>query len=423
MKVKVTLFLFYLLILLLPTQLGRHFFFKFSLLSGIRSDYLTPTIFLSDIIIFLIIIYQIHDNLKKRLIRNFSISKLFVLLLVIYLLFNSIFIASNQFAALYKTLKIVELSVLGFVILKIKPKISTTISLLSIDIFYISAVAIMQFIYQRSLGGIFWFLGERSFNASTPGIATFSLFGQLYLRPYSIFSHPNVMGGFFAVVLPLLFWFYLNNKQKNKVNTLWFIVNQILGISCLIITFSRLSWFVGIVGYLLVIFMKKKVFKNIMIMKEKILLTCFYIIIFLSSTFPLYIPNKFISGNQSWEERYNLLKATISMIVSHPTLGVGLNNSIIHAISYAPKWDLYFFQPVHNIFMLVFSEIGLLGFFIFLTSLLYIFRNALLKNKILLIPLIQMIIIGLFDHYLFTLQQGMLLFIIVASLAFLRENK
>lgn len=420
---KVTLILFYLLILLLPTQLGRHFFFNFSLLTGLRSDYLTPTIFLSDIIIFLIIAYQIHDNLKKRLIRNFSISKLFVLLLVIYLLFNSVFIASNQFAALYKTLKIIELSVLGCVILKIKPKISTIISLLSIDIFYVSAVAIIQFVNQRSLGGIFWFLGERSFNAATPGIAAFSLFGQLYLRPYSMFPHPNVMGGFLAVVLPLLFWFYLNNKQKNTLSFLWFITCQIMGITGLIISFSRLSWFVGIVGYLLIILMWKKVFIKLLKIKEKILLSGFYIIIFLSSVFPLFIPHELVRGYQSWDERYNLLKTTIAMIASYPVFGVGLNNSIIHAISFAPKWDLYYFQPVHNIYMLIFSETGLIGFFVFLISLIFFFRATLMQNKIILIPLIQMITIGLFDHYLFTLQQGMLLFTVVVSLAFLRENK
>ncbi len=420
---KVTLILFYLLILLLPTQLGRHFFFNFSLLSGLRSDYLAPTIFLSDIIIFLIFILQIHENLKKKVKNNFSVGKLFFLILIIYLLFNSVFIASNQLAALYKTLKIFELSVLSFVILKIKPKISTVIPLFSIDVFYTSIISIMQFIYQRSLGGIFWFLGERNFNAATPGIAAFSWFGQLYLRPYSIFPHPNVMGGFLAVTLPLLFWFYLNNKHKNALDTSWFIVCQILGISGLIISFSRLSWFVGIVGYLLIILIRKKIFVQLLKMREKILLSGFYVIVFLSSVFPLFIPRELVKGHQSWDERYNLLKTTITMIASYPIFGVGLNNSIVHAISYAPKWDLYYFQPVHNIYMLVFSETGLIGFFIFLISLIFIYRATLVQNKLILIPLTQMFILGLFDHYLFTLQQGMLLFTVFASLAFLRENK
>ena len=45
--------LFFLFLLFLPTQLGKHFFLDFSYLSGVRVDYLAPTIYLTDTIIFL----------------------------------------------------------------------------------------------------------------------------------------------------------------------------------------------------------------------------------------------------------------------------------------------------------------------------------------------------------------------------------
>ena len=43
--------LFYLLLLLIPTQLGYHFWPDFAFVNGIRVDYLAPTIYLTDLLI------------------------------------------------------------------------------------------------------------------------------------------------------------------------------------------------------------------------------------------------------------------------------------------------------------------------------------------------------------------------------------
>jgi len=57
---------FYLLILFLPTQLGRHFFFDFSFVSGIRIDYLAPTIYLTDILVLLLFIAWVLNLLGRH---------------------------------------------------------------------------------------------------------------------------------------------------------------------------------------------------------------------------------------------------------------------------------------------------------------------------------------------------------------------
>ena len=49
--------LFFLLILLLPLNLGKHFVIKDSYVLGLLIDYLIPTIFVQDILVFLIILY------------------------------------------------------------------------------------------------------------------------------------------------------------------------------------------------------------------------------------------------------------------------------------------------------------------------------------------------------------------------------
>src|SRR3989338_7471317 len=94
---RILLFLF---ILFLPTQLGKHFFFDFSYLSGIRVDYLAPTVYLIDIIVFLLAIVNL-----KIVINFFRNKKILIssLLLLINVLFSRLPIIS-----FYWFIKIIE---------------------------------------------------------------------------------------------------------------------------------------------------------------------------------------------------------------------------------------------------------------------------------------------------------------------------
>src|SRR3989338_7356441 len=70
-------FLLFLFILLLPTQLGKHFFFDFSYLSGVRVDYLAPTIYLTDILALLLLIINFksfwHFLKEKKILTLFAL--------------------------------------------------------------------------------------------------------------------------------------------------------------------------------------------------------------------------------------------------------------------------------------------------------------------------------------------------------------
>src|SRR5260221_12343343 len=58
--------LFFLILLLLPTQFGRHFWPSFSFVLGQRVDYLTPILYLTDILIVLFVILNLIQNIKNR---------------------------------------------------------------------------------------------------------------------------------------------------------------------------------------------------------------------------------------------------------------------------------------------------------------------------------------------------------------------
>ena len=201
---NIILFSFFLF--LLPTQLGKHFFPPFSYINGVRVDYLSPTIYLTDIIIFLLFLF----NFKA--VINFFKNKN-VLLGLGLLLINSL-LAKNQLTAFYQLIRIVEFLIvfsLGRQLFKIiKEKLLLIILLLTSSFQLI--LAALQLISKHSIQGIFYFFGERLFSLSTPGIAKAAFQGIEFLRPYGTFSHPNSLSGFFL----LLYFFVLTNKKFNK---------------------------------------------------------------------------------------------------------------------------------------------------------------------------------------------------------------
>jgi len=79
----------------------------------------------------------------------------------------------------------------------------------------------------------------------------------------------------------------------------------------------------------------------------------------------------------SAESRVPLMKLAFRIIEDHPVLGVGANNfSVVMGAYYGPELRHGFRFAVHNRYLLVFAETGILGVFAFLTFLLGTLRKA-----------------------------------------------
>jgi O-antigen ligase len=75
------------------------------------------------------------------------------------------------------------------------------------------------------------------------------------------------------------------------------------------------------------------------------------------------------------------------------------------------------YQPVHNIYLLVFKELGLVGLLLFLVWLGMAFVRRYTHDHLVYAGLFSMLLlIGLFDHFLWTIQAGSLLFWLIAGL-------
>ena len=263
-------------------------------------------------------------------------------------------------------------------------------------------LGLFQVVKQASLGGFFWYLGERTFNLFTPGIAKASFLGKVFLRPYGTFSHPNSLAGFILIGLILIF-----TKKKlfwaDKISLL-------CGLSLLILCFSRTVWLMVLFLSLIYIF-----WRIIDGYRIKLFEFSYYFMIG-AVLLTVFLFSRSIIETASFENRRVLANFALELIKKHPFFGVGVNNFLINLSLSDLSWSVVsFLQPVHNIFLLTGSEVGLIGLIIFIIFLIFTIRKIVQPS--ILVALLAIIFTGLFDHYWLTLIQNQLLFVLILGLA------
>ena len=439
-RINLSAIFFYLLVLFLPTQFGKHFWPNFSYVYGIRIDYLSPTLYFTDLLVIGLILFWVLEVLINakgtrqvmKTARN-SVVKLLIICLFVLFLLIGIFRSNNPSAGIYGIIKFLEY-VLLFSYTAKNFRILNRFILFSTLIFAVlfeSLLTIAQYVNQGSIGGILYFLGERSFNSQTPGIANASINGQLFLRPYATFSHPNVLAGYLFVFMVLIIYYA---KQKFfKQNVVVFLILTCSSIA-LFLTMSRVSifaWSVVVLFFLTHGFWKKTRMVStkkayLLKIKNKILLLLFFIIVLFTFTFPIGLRFfQFSFSDETIVQREILIQDSIVMFEHSPIFGVGLNNFLVNLPFVQKQYgeELYI-QPVHNIYLLVLSETGIVGLALFLYLLWKTYKRLKKNtNPELLALFFFVLFLGFFDHYFLTLQQGQLLIVIIFGLFWSNPKK
>ena len=420
---KLQTILFPILIFLLPTQLAFHFWPKFAFIFGIKVDYLAPSVYLSDLFVLVLIfswfLELLIDKKIKLKLKHSNKSYFLLTLFFVFVLLN-ICLAIIPQVALYKWFKILEIFLLATYVSQRKSLdiLKEVVFPLSLSVVFFGLIGILQFVFQKTLGGALYLFGERSFNASTPGIALFSFQGKDYLRAYSTFSHPNSLAGYFASVI-LLVLMYPFKQIKSIPSRLFLIILGLIGCICLFLTFSRSVAASTLISLVLVSLPKKINNRGI-----NMLIFIFLFLSFFQSTILKHLVDIDLFMDKNIIERINLLGCSGKMVAKNFVFGVGLGNFIpeLVKIGCAQK-GMWLLQPVHNLFLLVFSETGIIGLILVTLFLLKVLKIILTnKNKSFLLGALLIILIsGFFDHYWLTLQQNMLLLSIIFGLTF-RNN-
>jgi len=406
---------FYFSVFLISIQLGKHFWPNFAFVQGIRIDYLSPTLYLSDIFILLFIVLHIFNNFSAffKLISKSIILPLFLISILI-----SSFYAQNFDTSVYWSLKIIEIILFGLCIANYslsKKRIYTLVDVVVIAAILQSIIAFFQFVFQGSLGGLLYFLGERSFNVDTIGISTFFTNGKEILRAYGTFPHPNVLALFLSI--SLIFLLYIILKEKTGKRVYFYILSFMPIFLALLLTASRIIILLTIIITLLSFVKSKKHF--------------FYAIMGLFIVIPLYLlifSGRFLTLSSlidAFNVRVAFISSSISIIRNNFLFGVGLNNTFFET-EIIKNLPIYVrFQPVHNIYLHILSQVGIFGGVFIGVFLFKILHRAIKlgsdRNSFLFIVsflVLQVLIVGLFDHFLVTLQQGMLMSALLIGLLF-----
>lgn len=412
--------LFFLVLLSIPIQLGKHFWPTSAFINGIRVDYLSPTIYVSDVLVLLLLLVSLPGLFKPMLL---AWRRLFTFLLLVTLLLSTLFASNMQLAGL-AVLKFFELWYLGFYISRKfkKDDWSFLISAFISGALFESIIILFQFLLQHSIGGFFYFFGERTFTVSTPGVAIFSLNGNQILRGYGTFPHPNVAGFYLLISFVLLMQFRIKGPGLKLFKTVCLFLIS-LGI---ITTFSRIVILLALLSLIIRILMtdrNKKGKKAIVAVGA--VLTCVLIGVVL-------LP-RFLNGIvRDWLLRVQLFDIFIKIFTSHIPFGVGLNNYFSYESSFQKTIGPTLLQPVHNVYLLWIVQTGLVGLFSLISFISILVRRIekwskrFYKKSSMFFTISMLVIfglfIGLFDHYLLSLQQGQLLSAVILGLFFSKEK-
>lgn len=348
----------------------------------------------------------------------------------------NILVAVNPMVAIYKWLRIGQLLITFFYFRKNKELIKESLfKIIPIWIVFESLLSMAQIANNGSLNGIFYWLGERSFSFNTIGIAQISVLGRGLIRAYGTFSHPNSLAGFLLVGLLLWWWMKSKTKplcldksrhlplKKGEINNLFWWVVLWFGFLGILVSGGRTVWFLTfilILGFLLRE-IKNKV--NILSLVFLLLGILSFVLALVNLEYPL---SNFIGG---WDinginKRMQLNVVGLKMIKESPWFGVGLGNFLVRLPEFQKNSGVYWLQPVHNILLLVWSQIGTLG--LFLGFLLFdkfvsFSRSSGISlrskdNVIFKIILGVVLISGMVDHYWLTLPQNVWLLILVLGI-------
>lgn len=443
---------FYSLILSIPIQTGKHFWPTFSKIAGIRVDYLSPTLYISDIVILSFIIVtgitfiqksfwfiqnqRLNSSNKKVLSKQRKTITLtflhnkklwFFAFFLISLCISTLF-AKNFFAALYGWVKYLEFGLLGISIAVFfdKKQIKPFIYSLLIGSLFSSGVALTQFFLQSSIGGIFYIFGERTFTASTPGIAIFAQDGLTLLRPYGTFAHPNLLAFylFMTTVCTLLYVRTLSVSKKSIAIYFLTLINSLT----LLVTFSR-SILVLFAVFLISYTLKLRQTK----LKTLILIFCIFgagLYLWLFSGRFLTVSNIFVDSSY----RFDLLAIGWDIFIKHVLFGVGPKNFFVYEVPYIHAFSPIFLQPVHNVLLLTLVETGIVGGLVLLLGtgltfkrLIGAIKRSSGKEHSFIVSLFWIfsgiILVSLGDHFFITLQQGLLFSAVTMGLLWSRVTE
>ena len=451
-------------------NIRKVFLTPYSFLNGGFNEYMTMSFSWADALMLAIIVIYTTKSILRQVINPYYASpshgkvfenvsrETFYLLVFLGWAGLSIFWSQYRPVAVYRFFTFIEIALFAIIVVKSL----NDIKWLKIAFFAIilnglfqSLLGIAQFIHNGSLG--LRFLGESIIGPNIDGVAKILIDSEKHIRAYGTFPHPNILAGFLLVplfilmgeiifrrLLPLYKGEIEKGSEANHQNLtpalsllrrgsssdvphetfmdlvpewIWYAILLITG-SGFFLTFSR-SAFLGLfIGLLVFLVGASYIRPPNRISKGNFKLLALSIIALIFITILLLTSTSFFS-NQSLQERTLYRNVSHETILKHPLAGVGIGQFIVSEYQTRPDLESWQYQPVHNMYLLLLSELGIVGLVSFVLFLLMLFfhlkSRGVQKDTILTYLLFYCIVfsflaISFFDHYFWDIELGMLIF-------------
>ncbi|OGL69985.1 hypothetical protein A3C09_01050 [Candidatus Uhrbacteria bacterium RIFCSPHIGHO2_02_FULL_47_44] len=270
-------------------------------------------------------------------------------------------------------------------------------------------------------------LGLAQKHVETGGVAVVATDTFRSLRAYGSFPHPNIFGGYLALAIVLKGWKGRIGLKSLKSWQGWVQVLMIaLFTSTLILTFSRGAWLaltIGLVVCLGQAFWHKRLtpHRAIPLLSIGLITILLAISMLHSHILARFNPALHVEA-VSIEERASQYQTFGDVFKISPIVGVGPGAYVFaleHISQGQPSWS---YQPIHNAFLLLLAELGIIGIIAFGYFLYELGRSVWEKRKttggIFAITLaLELLILAAFDHYAFSMWPGIALVVMVFALS------
>lgn len=334
----------------------------------------------------------------------------------------------------------------GGALLRESRVLKTTLVLVSLLALFQATVAIMQFTAQGSVG--LKMLGESPISVADPGTAKVTVEGAHLIRAYGTLPDPNILAGFLLVGLLALGYLFLKADKGLYVDAFditksisanfqrylssWLLYARIVTASAmfivlmgLIFTFSRSGWASAALSMVLLLILAGRNSVRATGRFVALLLIIGGVLLFFFSS--LILPRTSLrAAEPSVSYRLEYAHIGLETTVAHPLFGTGIGNQVqtsfdegryaVHGMKRA--WE---YQPVHNLYLLIASEIGIIGALAFCFFLVIVMKRLATQKSLeaafALSLLAGLLMFGLFDHFLWDLQAGRLMFWLAVALS------
>jgi len=420
---------FYLFVFLLPWQTKL-------IIKADASNFNEVSFYISHILLIFVLLFFLFYRATNKNYQEKAQLDWYCLAGFSFFIFLSFFFASDKILAFYKYI-IIMLGLGLFYLLQegfkrqaygeaILEKSRVIFVFLS-SIFLHVSLGIYQFLNQNAFA--FKYFGLASHHPEDLGVSVIETLSGRWLRAYGGFDHPNIFGGVLAIAIILSSYLLAKKKlirTKREITvSIFLFLFYFFALLALIFSFSRSAWLALIVGLiaLFIIFLVKK---------EKWALGRLIALLFFSAILSsliyfsyqdLFITRVNAEGRLeeiSFSERRLQLVEVGGVLKDKWFFGTGIGNYT----TFLANQDLekngfkkadWSYQPVHNSFLLLWAESGLLALFFFLTFFVVLWRRA-SKEVFVWSLLLPLILLMFFDHWLLSLPFGIIFLFFILGL-------